>query len=247
MRKFLVAPLMGIAAILPLTAAQAQDEDDTGFYIAGSGGIASLGSVDIEYYDAGGTFGGTGTTDTASGTFDSKSAATFGGTLGYDFGTVRSDLELSYSRNKITTFTINQINGQTVTLTPTDRDDVCDYLEVSSCGGSGNTIAFSGAGIRQVSAMANLWLDLPVGSTITPYAGGGLGIAGFEVDGEGKAKFAWQLGAGAAVKLSDTLSVTADFRHREVSKTAVTYDASSGFTLGKLKTDSFSLGLRMTF
>ncbi len=139
------------------------------------------------------------------------------------------------------------MNGTPATLTEEERDEVCDYLEADSCGGSGNTFAISGSRIRQLSAMANVWVDLPVGDTITPYAGGGLGVSGFEVDGEGKAKFAWQLGAGAAVKVSSAIELTVDYRHREVSKTQVAWDAASGFRVGKLKTDSFTAGLRFRF
>lgn len=95
--------------------------------------------------------------------------------------------------------------------------------------------------------MGNLWLDLPIGSAIVPYAGGGVGISGFEVDGEGKARFAWQLGSGVAVKLSDGVALTADYRHREVSRTQIAFDSTSGFTIGKLKTDSLLAGIRFTF
>lgn len=234
------------AAIMP-QAVSAQEADGKGFYIGLDVGVASVGNADITYYDKGGTFGGTGPRDTFDGTFDADSAVNFGGVVGYDFGTIRSDLEIDYSRNKISAFTINRINGSTVTLTATDRAEACSYLQANSCGGSGNTFAFDGSRVRQLSAMANLWLDLPIGSMITPYAGGGVGISGFEVDGEGRTKFAWQLGAGVAANLSPTTALTLDFRHREVARTQVDYGNGSGFELGKLKTNTFSAGIRYTF
>ncbi len=229
------------------SAAQAQDASDGGFYVAARAGSASLSDPAVLYYDAGGTFGGTGTRDTASATIDSKSALTFGGTIGYDFGMVRADLEVDYSRHKIQGLTFAQFNGSNVTLTAEDRAEICDYLEADSCGGSGNTFVFDGSRLRQLSAMGNLWLDIPVGDTIVPYVGGGVGIAGFEIDGEGKGKFAWQLGAGVALNVSETIAVTVDYRHRQTGRTVVDYDSTSGFEVDKLKTDSITAGLRFTF
>lgn len=242
-RAALVAGLMA-----PAGAALAQDAD-TGFYGSLNVGVATVGDTNVTYYDAPGTFatGGTGTQDTIETRYDLKSAAIFGGVIGYDFGTVRADVEISYSRNKLKALTLNSVNGAPVTLTATDRDDVCDFLEADTCGGTGNTFTIPGSRLRQLSAMANVWVDVPVGGVVTPYAGGGIGISGFEVDGEGKAKFAWQLGAGAAIRVSESIELTADYRHREVSASNVAWDATSGFRVGKLKTDSFTAGLRFRF
>lgn len=243
-----ISKCLGFALIAGVaTPAVAQESDRTGFYLGFDIGSASVNDADITYYDAGGTFGGAGTSDTASGEIDTKSAVSFGGTLGYDFGTIRSDIEIDYSRNRIRALTVNSVNGTAVSLTPADRQDICDYLEADTCGGSGNTFEFDGSRVRQLSAMGNVWLDLPIGSTIVPYAGGGIGVAGFEVDGEGKAKFAWQLGAGVAAHLSDTVTLTLDFRHRQVSRTTIEYDESSGLELGKLKTNAITAGARFTF
>lgn len=244
--RFVVSALAALTTLAAASAAQAQDAD-SGFYVAARVGSASLSDPDVTYYDAGGTFGGTGTSDTATASFKTKSAVTFGGTLGYDFGMIRADLEVDYSRHKIESLTFKNVNGAAVTLSVADRADVCDYLEASTCGGSGNTFVIDGSRIRQLSAMGNLWVDIPVGGTITPYVGGGLGIAGFEVDGEGKGKFAWQLGAGVAVNVSATVAVTVDYRHRQVGRTAVEYDSASGFEIEKLKTDAITAGLRFTF
>lgn len=229
------------------TAAHAADDSKRGFYVAGGVGVASVSDVDITYYDASGTFGGTGAQDTANGTVDLKNAANFDGSIGYDFGMIRADVQVAYAKNKLRALTINSLNGAPVTLSAADRADVCDYLEAGTCGGSGNTFVIDGSRIRQLSALANIWVDVPVGNVVTPYVGGGVGIAGFEIDGEGKGKFAWQLGAGAAVNLGETVAVTLDYRHRQSSRTNVAYDASSGFNVGKIKTNTFSAGLRFTF
>lgn len=235
--------LFGFAA-----AAQAETaEDDTGFYVAANVGKASLSDPTVTYYDVGGTFGGTGASDTATATIDTKSATTFGGAIGYDTGMVRPELELQYGRHDINSLTFVSANGSPVTLDAGDRVDVCDYLEAPSCGGSGNTFIIAGSRVRQLSVMGNVWIDLPIGSGITPYVGGGMGITGFEVDGEGTGKFAWQLGAGAAVKLTKGVALTLDYRHRSVGAAQVEYDSASGFTISKLTTNSFAAGLRFTF
>lgn len=237
---------LAVTGIAMTTAAHAQDAQPTGFYGELNVGVAHLNDANITYYDDGGTFGGSGAQDTFDGTFDFKSAATFGGKLGYDFGPVRTDLEITYARNKVQAFTINRVNGQAVTLSASDRADVCDYLEADACGGSGNTFQIDGSRARQLNALVNLWADLPIGRFV-PYAGGGLGIAGYEVDGEGKGKFAWQIGAGAAYHFSPAVAVTADYRHRQNGSTTIEYDNVSGVQLGKLKTDAFTLGLRAYF
>ena len=207
-----------------------------------------MSDTEVTYYDVGGTFGGTGTQDRAETQADLSTAAQFNGTLGYDFGTVRADLELTYARNKVNSITINSVNGAAVTLDATDRQDVCDYLEATSCGGGGNTITFgSGPRLRQASAMANVWIDLPVGGVVVPYFGGGVGVVGFEMDGEGTGKFAWQAGAGIAFNLSESISLTADFRHREVGGEDFPWDANSGFRVGRIKTNAVSAGLRFRF
>jgi opacity protein-like surface antigen len=238
---FFTAILAGIAMSSAAAAAE------KGFYVGLSVGASKLGNTSIQYYDVGGTFGGSGATDTVDGRLGFKTAAEFKGTLGYDFGTVRADLELGYSRSGLKSITIDRVNGSAVTLSPGDVSDVCDYLEVDGCTASGNTITFNGGRLRQLSAIGSIWIDLPIAKGITPYAGGGLGVSGFEFDGEGKAQFAWQLGAGVAFDVSQTTAITIDYRYRQAKGTQIEYDSSSGFNIGKLKTNSISAGVRFTF
>lgn len=226
------------------TGAIAQDVQPSGFYLGAQVGIANVGETDVQYYDAGGTFGGSGTTDTVDSTFDFDGAITFGGVIGYDFGAIRTDIEVNYAKNDVSSFTVVGVNGAARTIDAENRADFCDYLEADTCGGSGNTFVIDGSRAQQLNAMANIWGEIPLGP-ITPYAGGGIGIGGFEVDGEGAAKFTWQLGAGAALNLSPGLSITADYRHRQVGGTTIEWDANSGINVGDVKTDTFTLGLRV--
>jgi opacity protein-like surface antigen len=230
--------------------AQAQSADARmGVYIAVDLGVAKVSDTDLDYSDEGGTFGGTGAQDTLATEVDLGSAVNFGGAIGYDFGMIRSDIEIDYSRNSIKGLDIRSLNGSTVTLTPGDIADFCDYAEVEGCTGTGNRVEFDGGHARQLSALANVWLDIPLGSVVTPYVGGGIGVTGFEIEDEGKATFAWQLGAGVAVQVTPGVSLTADYRYRTAKGTTFTDDEYADYSLrvGKIQTSTFSAGLRFTF
>lgn len=245
--------LMTCVAVAALSAgaAHAQDGDDgRGVYIALNAGLADLSDTKLVYQDDGGTFGGTGAVDVLNAEAKTKSAFQFGGTIGYDFGMIRADVEVNYSRNKLSGLQINSVNGAAVTtISAADAADFCDYAEVDNCSVSGNTIKFSGGRVRQLSGIANVWFDIPVSGTITPYIGGGAGIGGFETGGEGKARFTWQLGAGVAVKLSPNVSITGDYRYRRISGATFTDSGfpDYAFKVGDLKTSAFTAGIRFGF
>lgn len=245
--KFGVAAL---AAAGMMTSGAAWAQARTGVYVAANVGVASVADTDLTYRDDGGTFGGTGTVDTLETRVDTKSAVKFGGAIGYDFGRVRTDIEVDYHRNRIEGLKVDSLNGTPVTaISASDVADFCDYEELGSCTVSGTTIAFDGGRVRQLSALANIWLDLPIGTVVTPYAGGGIGVGGFEIEGEGKARFAWQLGAGVALNVTPGVAITADYRYRQTNGTTFTDPDFANYSLqvGKIKTSTLSAGLRFTF
>src|SRR3546814_16108050 len=53
---------------------------------------------------------------------NTKSAATFGGELGYDFGGVRVGFELAYQRNKVKGITLQSLNGTAITAEDRTED-----------------------------------------------------------------------------------------------------------------------------
>ncbi|MDP2260874.1 MAG: outer membrane beta-barrel protein [Caulobacter sp.] len=243
MKKLIL--MAGAASALIAAPALAEDR---GAYVSVSAGIASVKDTDIRYYDVGGTFGGGGATDSVQTSVELKDSTTFGGAVGYDFGSIRAEVEIGYNRNDLEAITIKSVNGAPVTLTPAEAADVCLYLEVSGCSASGNRIAFSDGGqVRQLGAMANLWFERPVTSKLTPYVGGGAGLMGFEAGGDGDVTFAWQLGAGVAFQASPNMAITADYRYRSADGKDIAYDSASGFEVGKIKTSTVSVGLRFTF
>jgi opacity protein-like surface antigen len=163
---------LGVVSSAQAAFAQSVDQNERGVYVALQGGVAKVNDVDVDYFDQAGTFGGTGGQDIAEFKADLKNAFNVKGAVGYDFGLIRADVEVAYSRNKVKGLTVEGINGTPVTLTAADRTDVCDYLEVDTCGGSGNTFQVDGGKLRQLSALGNIWVDVPTGSVVTPYIGG---------------------------------------------------------------------------
>jgi opacity protein-like surface antigen len=249
MNTKLILIACGFAAALPSAALAQDNAGQKGVYVSLQAGVAKVNDVDLTYFDEGGTFGGTGAQDNARFKTDLKSAFAINGAIGYDFGLIRADIEVAYSRNKVKGLAIKSINGTAITLSPADREEVCDYLETDSCGGSGNSFDVDGGKLRQASVMGNLWVDIPTGSPVTPYVGGGLGISGFEFDGEGKGRFAWQLGAGVAFELSPSAAITLDYRHRQAKGATITDDEFEDYAVrvGKIRTNTFSAGVRFRF
>lgn len=235
--KFSVKIALAATSLLSLPA-MAQ-EADRGAYLSLSAGSASVKDLDVNYTDG---------SDKVDAIYDLKNAAVFRGAVGYDFGSVRADLEVSYQRNKVSSVTVTRVNGAAVTLTSADRADVCVFLEADTCGGSGNTFVIEGSRARQLSALTNIWVDLPLGG-VTPYVGGGVGVTGYELDGEGKARFAWQLGAGVAFNVSSRIAITGDYRFRQAGGVTIKDpDFPSETTrLSKVQTHAFTAGIRFGF
>src|SRR3546814_7298324 len=72
------------------------------------------------------------------------------------------------------------------------------------------------AKLRQLAVMANVTYDIPLGgNTFKPYVGVGLGAVGSHLkalgEDDGSVRFAWQLRAGAAVKVTKGIDLTADY------------------------------------
>lgn len=249
MKLIKIVTALGALTSAQAAFAQSADEDARGVYVSIQGGVAKVNDVDLDYFDEGGVFGGTGAQDTAEFRTDLKSAFNVAGAIGYDFGLIRADIEVAYSRAKVKALTVEGINGTAITLTPADRADVCDYLEADTCDGSGNTFAVDGGKLRQLSALGNVWVDIPTGSVVTPYVGGGLGVAGFELEGEGKARFAWQVGAGVAFNVSPSAAITLDYRHRQAKGATIEDEdfEDAGVRIGKIRTNAFTAGVRFRF
>lgn len=264
MKNMAFLALLAAAATTPALAA---DGDGQGFYVQLRGGYQGIQSPKGTFFDEAGTFGGSEVADavipTGSDTvgvkFHAKGGATIGADLGYDFGPVRAELGLTYGRNKLNGITIRSINGAAPSgLTDADAQDFCDYLAGGEEGPTctiknGNDVSSGGsfAKLRQIGAMASLWYDIPTGLPIEPYVGAGIGAVGYHVetadDGDGKVRFAWQIGGGVAYKLNSHIALTVDYRYRQVKGATLFAEDGAGLALGSLHTSLLSGGVRFTF
>lgn len=126
--------------------------------------------------------------------------------------------------------------------------DVIDLTDATNMKVNGNAVTFdNGDKLRHLSAMANLWVDIPVGGGFSPYVGGGLGIQGSEIADEGKATFAWQLGAGVAIPVGSKFAITADYRYRRQGGYTLSDAGFAYARVGKAKSNSFQVVIRACF
>lgn len=141
--------------------------------------------------------------DTGLGKIDTEFDAGFGvsGAVGYDFGRffmlggARVEAEVAYRKN--------DVDGHSLSGT-------------SLPGSDGDASSFAG--------MVNVLYDFHSGSLITPYAGGGIGVANvtfndFGVSGipnvidDDDTVFAYQAIVGASLELNARVDLTADYRY----------------------------------
>lgn len=162
---------------------------------------------------------------------------------GYNFGlgvganitpSIRAEVELAYSES--------------------DADDIF-------FSGNGDAAEVNvGGGIQITTLFANGYYDFDTGGPITPYVGGGLGVAFVEQDlvygpgvevNDDDTVFAAQLIAGASYDLSETVALTGDVRYRRLfdieSNRRAPTGASTGVVSGDYDDVSVNVGLRFSF
>src|SRR3546814_3007354 len=101
-----VCPCAVLASSALATPAFALDEADKCMYFQLRTGVADLNNPDFAIIDT-----WSDPNNRLDTKLNTKSAATFGGELGYDFGGVRVGLELAYQRNKVKGITLKRLNG----------------------------------------------------------------------------------------------------------------------------------------
>ncbi len=94
------------------------------------------------------------------------------------------------------------------------------------------TVADEGQ-VQTWALMANAWFDLGNSSQFTPYIGGGIGYAISKFDGGAvydgvDGNFAWQLGAGLNVAVSDTTALGLGYRYFDAGDVELTLPTPSG-------------------
>lgn len=154
-----------------------------------------------------------------------------GGTLGYDFGGVRLEGELSYRQNEI------------------DSIDDRDFGPYPGVDGD----------IGVFAVMANAFVDLHNDSPITPYIGGGVGVATIylsdtDVDGsifyteDDDSVFAYQVGGGLGIALNRQTTLDLGYRYFGTEEARFNSDGY-GYLSTEFETEShnFAVGLRFKF
>jgi outer membrane autotransporter protein len=221
MKNFRLMALVAAAALIPLApAASALAE---GFYVTPKVGWSSF-KAKIDYDMGGGSDSKT------------KSVTPFGLAFGYDFKPaagipVRTEVEYAYRGRKEM---INYADG-------------ADSIK---------------ADVGTQSLFVNAYFDIHNSSPVTPYVGLGVGYAVVSTDLEGnidiegksykfrqsetEVGFAWNMGAGAAWAINDSLSLDLGYRYADFGTTEEKY---LGYDIGDLKTTAHEvlLGLRFSF
>jgi len=235
---------LGAALAVSASSAFAADEGRTGFYAGLNAGLTQVEDTEVQYVE---------TDPAADGTVETtatiRSGKHFGGVIGYDFGRVRTDVELGYTQSTVESLNVDSIDGQEVTIANEDRAAGCAFFDIEPCGGSGtgNRFYVNGVKARQLTALANVWGEVPISKGVTPYIGGGIGVHQLEVDGEkaDNPELAWQLGAGIALDITKNAKITLDYRYRNAKGVTIETGDTSGMIVDDVETSIFSVGFRV--
>lgn len=211
-------------AAISTSPALADGHSHSGFYGALHGGYTQSDDHDFNYTPAIGV--------------DTELDAGYGvgAAVGYDFGKVQDNIGL-------------RVEGEI-----TYRENEVDTHDVSALGGNqpGST-----GDLTSMAYMANGYLDFHNDTRFTPYVGVGLGLVDVEYDGYGiqavpnvmddsDMVFAYQFIAGAALELTEQLSLTGDYRYFGTDDLEVT-TAAPNATETEYDNHSVMVGLRMKF
>jgi opacity protein-like surface antigen len=115
--------------------------------------------------------------------------------------------------------------------------DVFSYVHQAGSTTTTNTYNLDGDE-KALFVLANLWLDLPIGGMFRPYIGGGVGAGHLDVDidfesGGGNHYtiiddsdwgFAWQVGAGVAFDLSESIAIDVGYRYKRINNADLEVD-----------------------
>lgn len=216
MKKHLLSLL--VLSLLAIPAVASATPPRPGPYVSGFVGVTVPQSVNGTSYDGGLTF---------NDHVEFEPGLNIGGTLGYDFGGVRFEGEISYKDLQLDTIT--------------DRN-TGDRFKVEE--GSVDTTAF----------MANVFVDLHNASPITPYIGGGVGFAALHLNdvyafgvaeplyfSDDQVVFAYQAGGGLDVALNRQLSLDLAYRYFGTSEASF---VNSEF---EVRSHNATVGLRLKF
>jgi opacity protein-like surface antigen len=194
-KKALLAASATVALNLFIASARAADvavPEDHGFYVSLFAGASFLDDVDTNVSLTGYDYGYS---------VDTKTGYIVGGALGMRiWDPLRAEVELSYARWKAKSY---------------------DYQF-----GDFRTNGDASGHLSATYLLGNLWIDIPTHSGFTPYVGGGAGVAWVDADtsfngqplgyGDGEAGFAFQLGAGVKLDITEEVALDVGYRYKGI-------------------------------
>lgn len=254
------AVVVVIAALGARVAHASTEEDRHGFYGRIAVSKSRIAPIDAVHFDRPGVLapGGTGGSglgslgsgipagsSTLTGQYVVRNSPAIAAAMGYDFGAVRAEVEVTRSQGRVVAFNATAANGVWRPVTALDAARFCSYNSLTGCSASGNMIRFpNGPKLSQMSTMASAWFDIALSDAFVPYVGGGAGFTSLQVGTRNLSRFSWQIGGGLAWYLSDKMALTADYRHRQTNPSEIRYAPEAGINFGRIKTDNFSSGFK---
>lgn len=129
--------------------------------------------------------------------------------------------------------------------------------EINNFSIAGTDQAVSGEGLAATSLMANAFVDFNTDGRVSPYLGGGLGLArvtadyagaGGTVSGDASA-LSFQLIGGASIQISERVELFSDLRYMRVMETDHALTAPLGSSDVSFQYDGYTLGagVRVSF
>jgi opacity protein-like surface antigen len=228
-RKTLMISTAAIALTMTATSAQAAST-----YVSLFGGASMLQKPGLK---------GVSHTHTTTYQFQStqsvdasfKTGFVVGGNWGVDWGTFRTEIELGYHQNKsgatahvTTNYSYGPVGGAFTTVSSKSDVETTDL------------------NLHAYSLMANVWYDfhgLNLPSGLTPYVGAGAGGAEIQMSGKvghpiyekNDFVFAWQVGAGVSMPVSEDVKAFIDYRYFAADGAKLVLEP--GFHGGGIKAD----------
>ncbi len=141
-----------------------------------------------------------------------KTGFVLGGNAGVEWGNgLRTEVELAFRQHtsKRRAHLKTHFHSQYLTYVSTEEGG---YTTIATSDHTRNEDVSAKLKLRAWSLMANAWYDFDLGLPITPYVGGGIGLAQVKVSGDldgnrlfekNDSVFAWQVGVGASVPITD--------------------------------------------
>jgi len=110
--------------------------------------------------------------------------------------------------------------------------------------------------VQTWNLMGNIWLDFPITEMFSVFTGGGLGIGvtdidttDFQVGGNSRddTTFAWQVGGGFTVDLTDWLALDTSYRYIDLGQPDLTFNGGNGLYELELTSPDVVMGVRFNF